>query len=157
MNKKLSLSLKALLISVATFLSTHGVSADEKAQAAAIDYRQSTFKMVKWHMGPMADMVKGKMAYDAAAFSKNADAMADLSKLASNGFLINSPSEDSRAKASIWENTADFDKKLQAFVEASNKLVIAAKSNSIDTIKPAFGELGKSCKGCHDDYRLDKK
>jgi len=138
-------------------LTTQGLSADEKTQAASVDYRKSTFKMVKWHMGPMAGMVKGKIAYDAATFSSNANAMAALSGLADNGFLLKSPAENSRSKTIIWENKADFDKKMQAFVSASEKLAIAAKSNNLDTIKPVFGALGKSCKGCHDEYRAKKK
>lgn len=157
MNKKLTFFFKPLAVASMMLLTTQGISADEKAKAASVDYRQSTFKMAKWHIGPMAGMVKGKVAYDAEAFSGHANAMASLSQLAENGFLIESPAEDSRAKTNIWENKADFDKKMQAFVDASEKLVVAAKSNSLDTIKPAFGALGKSCKGCHDEYRSKKK
>ncbi|MGH1439907.1 MAG: c-type cytochrome [Cellvibrionaceae bacterium] len=157
MNKRLSLFFKPLVVTSMMLLTTQGISADEKAKAASVDYRQSTFKMVKWHMGPMAGMVKGKVAYDAAAFSSHAGAMASLSHLAENGFLTESPAENSRSKANIWKNKADFDKKMQAFVDASDKLVVAAKSNNLDTIKPAFGALGKSCKGCHDEYRAKKK
>ena len=30
---------------------------------------------------------------------------------------------------------------------------LAAKSGDLETIKKAFGEAGKSCKACHDNYR----
>ncbi len=150
MLKRLSLVLSFAL------LSTHYASADNsKAQEAAIDYRQSTFKMVKWHIGPMAGMVKGKIDYDASAFSEHAEAIFDLSKLASNGFLVESVAENSRAKAAIWKDKAEFDKKLESFTDAAEKLLAAAKSNDMSTIKPAFGALGQSCKGCHNDYRSE--
>jgi cytochrome c556 len=33
------------------------------------------------------------------------------------------------------------------------KLNVAAKGGNIDTIKAAAGEVGKACKGCHDNYQ----
>jgi cytochrome c556 len=33
------------------------------------------------------------------------------------------------------------------------KLVAAAKTNNLDNLKGAFGEVGKTCKGCHDNFR----
>lgn len=147
--------LTSIFAAAMTILSSQTI-ADSKAEEAAIDYRQSTFKMVKWHMGPMAGMVKGNIDYNAAAFSEHANAMASLSHLAPNGFSVKSLADNSRAKAAIWENKADFDKKLVDFKNAATALATAAESNDLATIKPAFGELGKSCKSCHTDYRADK-
>ena len=35
------------------------------------------------------------------------------------------------------------------------KLNAAAKTGNIDAIKAAVGEVGKSCKACHDSYRKE--
>jgi cytochrome c556 len=32
------------------------------------------------------------------------------------------------------------------------KLTAASKANNLDTLKAAFGDVGKSCKACHDEY-----
>ena len=37
--------------------------------------------------------------------------------------------------------------------DAVGKLQAATRSNNLDTIKAAFGPVGQTCKGCHDDYR----
>jgi cytochrome c556 len=33
------------------------------------------------------------------------------------------------------------------------KLLAAARTNSLDNVKAAFGGVGQACKACHDDYR----
>jgi cytochrome c556 len=33
------------------------------------------------------------------------------------------------------------------------KLVETARTGDLDAIKARFGETGKSCKNCHDDFR----
>jgi cytochrome c556 len=35
------------------------------------------------------------------------------------------------------------------------KLDTAAKGGNPDQIKAAFGDVGKACKGCHDNYRKE--
>ena len=37
--------------------------------------------------------------------------------------------------------------------EEVGKLAAAARSGSLDQLKPAVGALGQACKSCHDDYR----
>ena len=150
-------SLPLLFASAMLFSSNLTIADDNDPKANSITYRQSTFKMVKWHVGPMVAMVKGKVDYDAAAFTKNAEAVASLSKLASNGFMIESLSKKSQSKPAIWKNKSDFDQKMQDFVDASGKLLAAAQTNNLDTIKPAMGAMGKTCKSCHKEYRVKKK
>ena len=120
-----------------------------------IEYRQSSFKMAKYHMGVMGGMVKGKIDYDAATFLANAKAMQAISSLAPYGFSVKSTGGDSEALPAIWENPADFKTKLDAFEKASAELVTASESGSMGTIKPAFGALANSCKSCHKEYRED--
>ena len=45
------------------------------------------------------------------------------------------------------------EKRVATVPDAVVKLVAASKSNTMDTLKPAFGAVGKTCKGCHDDFR----
>ena len=145
----------AVVASTLAFAGSHGASKDQLKDA--MEYRQSTFKMVGQHFGVMADMVKGKVEYDADAFAKNAEALAMLSQLAPNGFAVEGTHEDSRAKKAIWEDKEDFAEKVTAFQTASAALAEAAKTGDADKAKAAFGDAGKTCKGCHTDYRSKKK
>lgn len=58
-----------------------------------------------------------------------------------------------RAKAEIWQKPEDFAAKDAAFVKAAQAFKAAADSGDVAAIKAQAGELGKSCKACHDPYR----
>lgn len=145
----------AIAASTLAFAGSHGASKDQIKDA--MEYRQSTFKMVGQHFGVMAAMVKGKVEYDADTFAKNAEAVAMLSQLAPNGFAVEGAHEKSRTKEAAWENKEDFAEKVTAFQTAAAALSEAAKGGDLDKAKAAFGDAGKSCKGCHKTYRSKKK
>src|SRR5688572_3373267 len=58
-----------------------------------------------------------------------------------------------RAKPAIWEKPEDFAAKTRAFQSAVRTFDAAAKGNDVAAIKASFGEVGKTCKACHDPYR----
>ena len=58
-----------------------------------------------------------------------------------------------RAKAEIWQKPEDFAAKTRAFQAATRKFDATAKSGDVAAIKAGFGEVGKTCKACHDPYR----
>lgn len=129
--------------------------ADKKQspEEMAASYRQSTFKMVKQHFGPMVGMIKGEIDFNAEAFSKNAEALQSLTQLAPNGFVTPGVAKGSKVKEAVWENPEDFAVKMQTFQDGAKAIVDAAKSGDLATIKPVFGKAAKSCKGCHKEYR----
>lgn len=145
----------AIAASTFAFAGSHGASKDQLKDA--MEYRQSTFKMVGQHFGAMAAMVKGKVEYDADTFTKNAEALVMLSQLSPNGFAVEGAHKKSRAKKAIWEKKEDFAEKVSAFQTAATALSAAAKTGDLDKAKAAFGDAGKSCKGCHKAYRSKKK
>ena len=57
------------------------------------------------------------------------------------------------AKPAIWQKPEDFAAKADAFAKAAASFNTAAQGNDVAAIKAAHGELGKSCKACHDLYR----
>ena len=58
-----------------------------------------------------------------------------------------------RAKAEIWQKPEDFAAKTRAFQAAAQKFDTTAKAGDVAAIKAGFGELGKTCKACHDPFR----
>jgi len=135
-------------------------SQDAKMIESAVKYRQGAFSMIGWHIGPLGAMAKGEMDFDAAVFAANAQAIADLAKYPENAFPEGSSSDsvETRAKPEIWSDADGFGEKLEALKTASSELAtVSAGASSFDDVKAAFGALGKSCKGCHDDYRHKKE
>ena len=61
------------------------------------------------------------------------------------------------AKAEIWQKPDDFAAKTRDFQNAAQKLNAAAQGDDVAAMQAAFGEVGKSCKACHDPYRRPKK
>jgi cytochrome c556 len=141
-------------LSVATAALALPASAQFQKPEDAVKYRQSTMTVQANHFGRIGAMVNGRSPYDAATATANAEVVATMSRLHWTGFVEGTAgSAKGGAAAKIWTERAQFDeagKKMDAEVQ---KLVAAARSNSLDAIKPAFGEVGKTCKGCHDSYR----
>jgi cytochrome c556 len=57
------------------------------------------------------------------------------------------------AKAEIWQKPQDFAAKTRNFQQAAKRFQAAAQGNDLAAIRAAHGDLGKSCKACHDLYR----
>ena len=57
------------------------------------------------------------------------------------------------AKPEIWQKPEDFAAKTRDFQKAALALDAAAKAGDLTSIKARFGDLGKTCKACHDPYR----
>ncbi len=160
MKKWISCTTALSVLCVSLVASQSAQSQDAKMIEAAVKYRQGAFRMIGWHIGPLAAMAKGEMEFDAATFASNAQAIADLAKYPENAFPEGSSSDtvETRSKPEIWSDAAGFGEKLDAFKSASADLASAAAgAGSLDDVKGAFGALGKSCKGCHDDYRHKKE
>jgi cytochrome c556 len=58
-----------------------------------------------------------------------------------------------QALADIWAKPAEFKAAMKMFSEAAPKLHAAANAGDAAAIKTAFGDVGKSCKNCHDQFR----
>jgi cytochrome c556 len=124
--------------------------------AQQIKYRQSAYTILGAQMGIMGAMASGRAPYDAKAFQTAADRAAVLASIAAESFPAGSDTgAPTKAKPEIWAQQAEFQKLMKDLTDRSTALAQAARSNNLDTIKPAVGALGGSCKACHDKYKLD--
>ena len=97
----------------------------------------------------MGAMVKGQMPYNQAEFLRNAEIVADMSKIAPHAFPAGSDTgAKTRAKPEIWSDAAGFKKVMDNF-----QAEVAKTASSVDQVRGQFGALGKSCSACHDNYR----
>ncbi|MBU2962410.1 cytochrome c [Citreicella sp. C3M06] len=119
--------------------------------------RQGFFQLISFEMGGLAAMAKGDVEYDAEAASAHA---ADLSTLMSlhiaDYFAPETSNADlpgkTRAQPVIWEDMDGFMEKATA-LNAAVETMAGAAGNGLDALRPAVGQLGGTCKACHDDYR----
>ncbi len=124
---------------------------------AAIEVRKAVYVLIGSNFRPLGNVLKGTAQYDAAEAQKSAARIAFLSGLVSEAFpdVSNVGEPDTKAKADIWLNRADFDKKVQEFQTDAAALVQVntAEQGSTDGFKAAVTKLGQDCKNCHDAFK----
>ena len=141
-------------LAVATAAVSLPASAQFQKPEDAVKYRQSAMFVMGNHFGRIGAMTSGRAPYDAATATANAEIVAMVSRLPFAGFVDGTAStEKGRANAAVWSKRADFYAGAKKMQDEVTKLLAAAKTNNLDTLKAAFGEVGKACKACHDDYR----
>lgn len=121
----------------------------------AIKYRKAAFTVMASHFGRVSAMANGKVPFDAAAVQANAEIVTAMSKLPYPAFIEGTSSGDTKAKPEIWTEQDKFKAAAGKMQEEVVKLNAAAKTGNIDQIKAAVGDVGKSCKSCHDSYRKE--
>jgi cytochrome c556 len=120
----------------------------------AIQYRQSVMFLIGQHFGRMAAVVKGQSPYDKAAFEQNAAIVDTLATLPWEAFMV--PGTDkgkTGLKSSAFKEKDKFMQDAKKMEAETAKLAEMAQTGDLDAIKTQFGETGKSCKGCHEDFR----
>lgn len=137
-------------------LTSLGAAAQFQKPEDAIKYRQSAFTVLSTHFGRVAAMAQGKAPFDAKAAADNAAIAAMAAPLAFAAFGAGTDmGRPHRAKPEVWSKAADFKAKADDMQAAMAKFGTAGKSGNLDAIKAAVGDVGKTCKACHDDYRAE--
>lgn len=142
----------AALATVTLFTALPAAAQFQKPEDA-VKYRRSAFFVMGQHFGRIGAMAQGKVPFDAAAAAANADVVASMSKLPFAGFGPGTDSGDTNALPEVWKDADKFKAGQQKMQEEVAKLAVAAKSGNADQVKAAFGEAGKTCKGCHDNFK----
>lgn len=144
MKKIILASIAATVFAGAALAGAHGSISDK---------RVASMKEIGGAMKAISDVAKGNAAASeatvAAAMKINTMA-ADIPSWFPEG------SGEYRAKANIWTDWAGFKAANDKLVAASADLVAATKTMDAGKIGAALGATGKTCGGCHDDYRGPK-
>ena len=130
-----------------------GVAVVAQAQEAVIKQRQEAMKANGAAAKAIADMVKGEKPWDQAAAHQAAITINNTSKAIPGLFPKGSGPEagvKTAALPAIWSKMDDFTAKAKANEQESAKLVAA---NDEAAVKAQFGNVGKTCGGCHESYR----
>lgn len=148
------------IIGIAMF-STFSLSAQPAKSAkqakAATEYRQAIFKLVKSNVGVLGAMNKGAIPFDVQTMQTNSLRLEQLSLMLEDYFATDTTGFDFETSAldKIWSNQADFNEKVSALTIAAKNLNNVATAGDSSQYKSAIGQVFKSCKGCHDNYRED--
>jgi len=140
----------ALAISLSVSIS---VLADATPEDAA-DYRQAVMTSLRGHIGAASMIARGLVEDDGHLVS-HARGLASGAKELGRLFPAGSNVGESEALPVIWEEPEAFAEAVAKAQEATAAFVTAAESGDQDAISEAFRNVGMSCRGCHDRYRVE--
>lgn len=139
-----------------------GASAPAATAAAALqgkgsisEERTAAFKSFMPTFMSMNKVVKGEDAFTVEGFQAAAEKFTKEARVPFEHFQTD-PNGNGDALPAIWEKPAEFKAEQDKFLAAVDKLNEVAKTGKLDDIKAAFGDVGASCKSCHDSYRRPK-
>lgn len=129
------------------------------AQDDPVKQRQNLMKTgVADNVKLAAAMVKGEVPFDAAkaeAAMKEVAAVPDKFLPLLHEGTFSDKNEDTTAKPEILTEMDDFKARMAEFVKLALAAADAAKAGP-EEFKAAFGEATKSCRGCHEKFRIKR-
>ncbi|MEL0027528.1 MAG: cytochrome c [Perlucidibaca sp.] len=125
-----------------------------------IRFRKAAYSFISWNMGRIKEQVADGASYDPQQVQAAANAIAGvagsgLGALFGPGTEQSVGAQKTRARPELFSNLPDVARLGQDFNKAAALLAEEAASGDKARVKAAFGQLGRSCKGCHDKYRGD--
>lgn len=144
------------LFSLPAALVLGALSIAQADTAGAVADRQAYFKSLGQQAKKMGELAK---SFDPAAAKAQAAQLApllakDFKTIFPAGTSAREIPGDNEARPEIWANFDDFLKKEAAFKAAGEALVAAAQGTDAKAFAAAMGQMGGTCKACHDAYRL---
>lgn len=121
-----------------------------------IKWRQSVYQVLAWNNGRIKASVEGSYNKDEVIRAANAIAAianSGLGALYPAGTETGKGWRETTVKPELFTDTAKAGEAARKFVTESNELAKVAATGDAAAVKVAFGKLGASCKGCHDDFR----
>lgn len=119
-----------------------------------IDYRQSSMVVMARSNAVLGAMAKGDMPFNKEVALRHASVIANLSDLPLTAGAYG-PGTDkgapTKADSKVWSEAEKFKAAYDKFTAAARALPAAAGEQK--TLQVALGDLGKTCKSCHDDFR----
>ncbi len=147
----------ALVLATSTSNAEVTPAESEKQANSAIQYRQALLQLVRSNVGALGAMAKGQIPTDDAVIARNAERIEQLSNMMEDYFAVDTSQFDMETAADkkIWKEFNLFSAKIDDLNQAAMTLKQAAQNQQQDQYKQAIGAVFKSCKGCHDSYKLD--
>lgn len=124
-----------------------------------IYYRKAGYAFMSWNVGKIKNMLDNEAAWNveqvqAAANSIAATAGSGMGALFGAGTEKSIGDTKTRVKPEMFQDAEGVNQVGMKFYTAANELKTAADTGDKAKIAAAFSELGASCKGCHDNYRM---
>jgi cytochrome c556 len=151
---------KIAIAGVVTVLTTGAMADSAKSLKHAekvTELRQSIFSLLGNNMWQLGSMAKGKIAFDAEKAGKHALRINQLSLMIGDYARTDTSAHKVKTEAldKIWKQPDAFAKRIKDLTLASANLQKAALSGDEGMVKKAIGGVGRTCGGCHDNFKAE--
>ena len=136
-----------LLVGITTAAFAHSGVKDPDVKA-----RMHLMGQIGTATGVLGNMARGTLDYNAEAASQAREALIKGGNAIAEAFQTEAHDPKTEARPAIWENWPDFVAKAAVLEDAAR----AMDPGSLVGVRTGMGAIGKSCGGCHEDYRVKK-
>jgi cytochrome c556 len=133
-----------------------GAALAQQKPEVLVKQRQSAMTLIGKYFGPLGGMAQGRVPFDAKVVQRNADYLATLSQMPWDGFDPATKDTKSAALPAVFNDSGKFKEAANRLTSEVQKLQQVAKSGDEGAVKAQIGAVGKSCGGCHDNFREKK-
>lgn len=142
----------AILVSVAILPGIAFQAMADTTAEDAKDYRSAIMTSLRGHIGAASMIVRGLVETDTLV--NHARGLNDGLQELDHVFPAGSNVGESEALPAIWENPEDFAAAIDKAQAAAAAFVTAAEGGDESAVGGAFRNVGMSCRGCHDNFRV---
>jgi len=120
-----------------------------------IEQRQELMEQTRDALKPLIGMTRGQVDFNADTVRESLEVFANTANEAPNYFPVGSETGfETEARATVWTDREGFDMAFMRFAAAVEEAQ-DANIDSLETMEPELQKILKTCKGCHDDYRVE--
>jgi cytochrome c556 len=149
MNKRLLLAGLALALGSGYTLTAFSQAKPEQL----VKQRQAAMTLQGKYFGPMAAMAQGKAPFKADVVAYNASLLNALIRMPWDGFAESTKDVKSAALPAVYSDHEKFMAAADHAKQAIEALVKVSQGGDEAAMKSAIGAVGKSCGGCHQNFR----
>jgi cytochrome c556 len=130
-----------------------GAAFAQQKPEVLVKQRQAVMTLQGKYFGPMAGMAQGKVPFNLDVVKRNSAFLDNLSRMAWDGFDASTRDVKSATLPAAYTDQAKFKDAAARLENESHKLWEVAQRGDEAAIKAQIGAVGKSCGGCHNDFR----
>ena len=127
----------------------------------AIKARQAVMTLQSWYAGPLFQMAKGELEYDAEMARTYALQLSTMANVEAGAMWPDGSDNESYAGTTgalpeLWLTWPEVGEKAEVLSSAAATLAEVA-GDGLDALRSKIGPIGEACKSCHDDFRAEMR
>lgn len=141
-----------LLTALLLGLSACDQPAEDTRPGQPVKTRQMAFKEILRVFEPMGVMLRTG-EYKAEKFTQLAEQLVARRDAPWSHFGPDTNYPPSKSKPEVWSRAERFAQEKQAFLDATDQLLAAARSGEKGAITKAYGKVYDLCESCHEEFK----